>query len=288
MKISVMITTLNRVTELERTLARVGELQPPPDEVWVVADGCTDGTPEVVREKFPAVRLIVHEESQGSVASRVEVMARVSGELVLALDDDSYPEQGDCLSTLVSLFEERPEVAIATFPQRTDEYPESLEQTDFGKEKMVRSFPNSGACLRVSTYRELPGFEPMFFHMYEEPDYALQCIGNGWEILFCPAVVIRHHYSGLTRSEMRNHHRHSRNEFWSTLMRCPFPYLLGMVFYRAFSQARYACKRGPSWVVREPLWWWQAFRGIPRALRRRKALTWSGYRRWLRYSRSHG
>lgn len=281
-----MITTLNRSEELVRTLGEVRKLSPAPGEVWVVADGCSDSTVELVRDRFPEVRLIVHEESQGSVASRAEIMERVKADLVLALDDDSYPEQPDCLSILEELFRERPDLAIATFPQRTDEYPESLAREDFGSERPVRSFPNSGACLRVAAYRELPGFEPMFFHMYEEPDYALQCVASGWEILFFPQIVIRHHYSGLTRSEMRNHHRHSRNEFWSTLMRCPFPYLVGMVGYRMVSQARYAFKRGPGWIFREPKWWWQALRGIPRALRRRKPLTWKGYKRWLKYGDS--
>ena len=276
-----MITTLNRVDELRRTLPKVEALEPPPYEIWVVADGCTDETVDYVRQYHPEVKLIEHEQSTGSVESRRQVMEQVSGELVLALDDDSYPEQSDCLKKLGGLFADNPNLAIATFPQRTDEYPVTLTQQDFGATRPVRSFPNSGACLRVAAYRKLPGFESMFFHMYEEPDYALQCAGNGWDIISFSEIVIRHHYSGLTRSELRNHHRHARNEFWSTLMRCPIPYLYLILIYRMFSQARYALNRGLSWIVREPIWWWQALLGVPKALRRREALTWSGYKRWL-------
>ena len=281
MNISIMITSLNRVEELRRTLAKLEALDPSPYEIWVVADGCTDNTVDYIREYHPQVKIIEHECSMGSVASRVEVMAQVTGDLVLALDDDSYPEQKDCLAKLSEWFEQNPQLAVATFPQRTDEYPVTLTQKDFGHTRQVRSFPNSGACFRVSTYRGLPGFEPMFFHMYEEPDYALQCAGNGWDIISYPEITIRHHYSGLTRSEMRNHHRHARNEFWSTLIRCPFPQLLLVLIYRTISQARYALSRGISWVVREPVWWAQAIVGIPKALGRRHTLNWKGYRRWL-------
>jgi len=277
-----MITTLNRVDELKRTLEKVAALSPAPTEVWVVADGCTDETVEFVQTHYPKVRVIVHERSVGSVASRAEVMNLVTGDLVLALDDDSYPEQHDCLECLVEFFEARPKLAITTFPQRSDEYPDTLNQKDFGEIRSVRSFPNSGACLRVLAYRELPGFESMFFHMYEEPDYALQCIGNGWDVLLFPQITIRHHYSGLARSEMRNHHRHARNECWSTLMRCPFPHMFLFLAYRMFSQARYAASRGIGWFVREPLWWWQAVKGISAALKRRKSLSWAGYKRWLK------
>jgi GT2 family glycosyltransferase len=284
MKVSIMITSLNRSDELQRTLPKVEALDPPAAEIWVVADGCTDDTVDYIKRHHPQVKLIEHKQSMGSVPSRVEVMNQVTGELVLALDDDSYPEQRDCLARLSDRFKENKKLAIATFPQRSDEYPVTLTQKNFGETRHVRSFPNSGACLRVSTYRILPGFEPMFFHMYEEPDYALQCAGNGWDIVSFPEITIRHHYSGLTRSEMRNHHRHARNEFWSTIMRCPFPYLIVVLLYRTLSQARYALSRGLSWVAREPVWWWQAITGITDALGRRSALTWSGYKRWLQMS----
>jgi GT2 family glycosyltransferase len=179
------------------------------------------------------------------------------------------------------LFEQQPKLAVLHFPQRTDEYPETLSQTEFGPEHLTRSFANSGAVLRRSTYLQLPGFEPRFFHMYEEPDYALQCVAAGHDVLFSPVITIRHHYSGRVRSEMRNHHRHARNEFWSVLLRCPCPYALGVALYRALSQFRYACKRGWSWVIREPTWWCQALAGIPSCLRKRTPVSWAGYKRWL-------
>jgi GT2 family glycosyltransferase len=228
------------------------------------------------------VRLFVNEVGMGSVASRDRMMREASGDLVLALDDDSYPEQSDCISRIMPLFDQNPLLAIAYFPQRTDEYPETLTQTDFGPPRLTRSFANSGAVLRVSIYRQLPGFEPKFFHMYEEPDYALQCVAAGYEVLFTPVVTIRHHYSGAARSEMRNHHHHSRNECWSTLLRCPMPQMPLLVLYRLCSQWAYACKRGPQWVFREPVWWWQALGGIKYCLCNRRPILWQKYREWLR------
>jgi GT2 family glycosyltransferase len=235
-----------------------------------------------VKAELPGAKLIVNETGRGSVASRDRMMREAGGDLVLALDDDSYPEQADCLARIATLFEQNPKLAVAHFPQRTDEYPETLAQTDFGATRLTRSFANSGAVLRRSTYLELPGFEPKFFHMYEEPDYALQCVAAGKEVLFTPLITIRHHYSGATRSELRNHHRHSRNELWSVWLRCPFPYCLGLAAWRIFSQFRYACKRGTSWVIREPAWWWQAVGGVKYCLHNRRPVSWPQYKRWLR------
>ncbi len=245
MRVSIMITTRNRAGELRRTIQMLGKLDPSPDEILITADGCTDGTTEFVSSALPNAKLIVNQSAIGSVASRDRMMREAKGDLVLALDDDSYP-------------------------------------TKIGsEERLTRSFANSGAVLRRSTYLQLPGFEPRFYHMYEEPDYALQCAAAGYDVLFSPIVTIRHHYAGRARDEIGIHHRHARNEFWSTLMRCPFPPLLAMLAWRVFSQFRYACKRGWSWVVREPWWWGQAAVGFPYFLRKRKPVSWGAYRRWL-------
>jgi GT2 family glycosyltransferase len=283
MRVSIMITTSNRLHELRRTLQMLQKLDPSPDEILITADGCTDGTAEFVTSVFPNVKLIVNQPAIGSVASRDRMMREAHGDLVLSLDDDSYPEQSGCISRIVSLFEQQTKLAVFHFSQRTDEYPATLTETKFRSEEyLTRSFANSGAVLRRSTYLQLPGFEPWFYHMYEEPDYALQCVASGYDVLFSPTVTIRHHYSGRGRDEIRIHHRHARNEFWSTLMRCPFPFVIAMLSWRICSQFRYACSRGWWWVVREPHWWAEAATGVPHFIRKRKPVSWSAYKRWLR------
>ena len=281
MTVSLMITTRNRLGELRRTCDVLRRFNPPALEIIITADGCTDGTEEFVQSELPKARLIVNNRAIGSVASRDRMMREARGDLVLALDDDSHPEEADCIARFVPIFEERPDIAVLHFPQHTREYPDTLAQTEFGGEKLTRSFPNSGAVLRRSMYLKLPGFEPRFYHMYEEPDYGLQCVAAGYDVLFSPIVTIRHHYSDQARDEVRIHHRHSRNEFWSTLIRCPLPFAVGMVAWRVFSQFRYASKRGWSWVVREPVWWCEALAGIPYCVRKRRPVPWAGYKRWL-------
>ena len=281
MTVSVMITTRGRLIDLRRTYGVLQKLNPCPLEVLITMDGCGTDVIRAAQVEFQQARLLVNHVGLGSVASRDRMMREAQGDLVLALDDDSYPEQVDCMARIVTFFEQWPKLAVLHFPQRTDEYPETLTQTTFGSEHLTRSFANSGAVLHRATYLELPGFQSRFFHMYEEPDYALQCVAAGYDVLFSPIATIRHHYSGQARDEVRIHHRHSRNEYWSTLMRCPFPFALGMILWRVFAQFRYACHRGWSWVVREPVWWCQALTGIPYCLRKRRPVSWAAYKRWL-------
>jgi len=281
MNVSVMITTRNRADDLRRTCRVLESMNPPPLEVLITADGCNDDTVSMLLRELPEARIFIHETGVGSVASRDEMMREARGELVLSLDDDSYPEQSDCVSRIIPLFERDQSLAVIHFPQRSDEYPETLAKTDFGEEHPTRSFANSGAVIRRSAYLKLPGFEPSFIHMYEEPDFALQCISSGFRVVLSPVLTIRHHYSGSSRSELRNHRRHARNECWSTLMRCPFPQVIFLLIWRMISQGRFAASRGFSWLIREPLWWWDVLVGIPHALNRRKTVSWKAYRQWL-------
>jgi GT2 family glycosyltransferase len=280
--LSIMITTKNRSLDLMKTLNVLKGLDPQPLEVLITADGCTDDTVGMVKRELPSARLIVNEVGMGSIASRDRMVREARGDLILAIDDDSYPEHADALAHLSHYFEENSKLAVMGLPQRTDEYPESLDQVDFGAPRMIRSFTSSGAVLRKSIYLTLPGFAHEFFHMYEEPDYTLQCVAAGYEVIFMPdAPTIRHHWTGSGRSEVRNHQRHGRNEFWSTVMRCPMPYLLPVAAFRIYRQFGYAWSRGMDWVIREPLWWFAAIKGLPRALCSRKPVSWTGYRKWL-------
>src|SRR4029077_13468720 len=165
MTVSVMITTKDRVSDLRRTCCALRQLKPAPLEVLITIDESTENVLETVNAELPQARVFVNQIGLGSVASRDRMLREARGDVVLALDDDSYPEQLDCITRIVPLFEQRPKLAVLHFPQRTDEYPETLAQTDFGAEHLTRSFANSGAVLRRSTYLQLAGFEPRFFHM---------------------------------------------------------------------------------------------------------------------------
>jgi GT2 family glycosyltransferase len=283
--VAVMITTRNRLDDFKRTCEQVLALRPLPHELLITCDGCDDGTVEYARRHLPQARLFVNAVGQGSVHSRDQMLRSATSDLVLSLDDDSYPEQADCVTMLINLFRLRPGLAVAHFPQRSDEYPSSLTVRDFGPSRHSGSFANSGACYRRSIYVSLPGFYTGFFHAYEEPDYALQCIASEYEVLYFTGITIRHHWSAIGRNEMRVHHQHARNELWSVLIRCPAALTGPVLMYRLVRQARYAASRGWSWVIREPVWWGQALSGAFQALSNRDPVSYRAYMNWLRLLR---
>ena len=282
---AIIIATHNRLPELRRTLEVVAALAPPPDEVLLCADGCDDGTAQYVRDHCPRAKLIEHAQPHGSIRSRIELMHAAASDIVVSLDDDSHPTDSDFIARVRTLFATQPHVAVASFPQRTDEFPETLSAPDFGPSRYAANYVNAAAAFRRSVYLGLEGWPPEFEHAYDEPDYTLQCLAAGYAVYYESSIAIRHHFTSLKRNEIRTHHRHARNEQWSMWRRCPFPGVLAVSLYRALSQLNYARKRGPAWLVREPRWWVMALRGLPAALRKRRPVPARVYRQWLRLIR---
>jgi GT2 family glycosyltransferase len=279
--LDIMITTHNRLEDLKRTLNTIWNLSPPANKILVTCDGCTDGTSEWLRTAYPDIHVIVNEQGKGSVASRDYMLRIAQGDLILSLDDDSYPVEPDAIGRLKKWMQDRPVIAVATFPQRSEEFPVSLTERLLPELGYSSTYPNSGACYRRCVYQTLPGFNASFFHMYEEPDYALQCIGAGLGIYHTNIISIRHHYSAVGRNEMRTHHRHARNEFWSTLVRAPLVLIPVMSAYRMLSQFRFAMRYGLAWMIREPIWWYQGLTGVMKCLLNRRPVRIRGYRMWL-------
>lgn len=286
-RVTISITTRNRLQDLRETLQNLRGLSPPADEMIVVFDGMEMKTVGEVSREFPEVKLVVNPQWQGSIPSRDRILREAAGEIVLSLDDDSHPIESDFISRLKRLFTENPAVAVLTFPQITDEFPASFTQirAQAGRRAWVGSFTNSGAALRRSIYLRLSGYVPEFRHAYEEPDYALQCIAAGYRVMVEPSLTIRHHYSRSSRNEIRTHHFHSRNELWSVFLRCPLVLLPVVAPFRVARQFIYACKRGLRWAVREPAWWLDFLRVLPLALRHRHAVNIRSYWRWMRLIR---
>lgn len=285
MKISVMITSRNRREDLHRTLLQLEGMVPPPDEIWVTDDGSSDGTAAMVEKEHPGCLLRVNTEGMGSVASRDWMVRQAQGELVVSLDDDSYPVDETFFGKLPMLMEEHPEAAVICFPELCDGGFLHAEDPLYFQGHYVPSYPNCAAVMRRDVYLKSGGFPEFFVHCYEEPDFSAQCAGLGYATWFEPSLVVRHHYSPANRDWLRIHHLLARNELWSVLLRCPWPWLPLVAAFRIFRQFTFAASKGPGWILREPVWWFWALKGLGGCFRERRPVDWPRYLGWMKLAR---
>jgi glycosyltransferase involved in cell wall biosynthesis len=287
MTFSVMITTRNRCADLRRTGERLLSLNPQPMEILVCADGCTDDTVAMLLRDFPTFTVWENSPAQGSVSSRDRLMRLAKGDVVVSLDDDSYPVNNDFFAQLAPIMEAHPEVAVITFPELRDgDVFASPGKTFSAAGHYVSAYPNCAAAMRREFYLNQPGFPKFFIHMYEETDYALQCYAGSAAVWFEPSLVIRHHLSSVQRQFVTRHHQNARNELWSVWLRCPWPQLPIVSLFRIWRQFRYASTEGWGWSVREPLWWVVALGGLIKCYQNRKPICWPVYYAWMRLARN--
>ncbi len=284
--VTVMISTRNRCSDLKRTLGVLAQMNPLPEEILITADGCTDDTVTMVQREYPGCRLQVNSPGLGSVPSRDRMLREAAGELVISLDDDSYPLSTDFFARIPSLFLDHPEAAVITFPELRDSgqfIP--LDKDPLTPGHYLAAYANGAAAMRRSSYLQTSGYPSFFVHAYEEPDYAAQCYAQGMAVWFEPSLVIRHHFSSINRNSLRTHHLNARNELWSVWMRCSWPWLLPVSLYRVWRQFCYACTEGWHCVLQEPLWWCSALAGVLKCRRSRRPITWSVYYAWMKLAR---
>jgi rhamnopyranosyl-N-acetylglucosaminyl-diphospho-decaprenol beta-1,3/1,4-galactofuranosyltransferase len=106
-----VVVTWNRCALLMESLAAVLAQSPPPHRVVVVDNASTDGTPQVVRERFPEVDLLVAAANSGGAGGFTRGIARALEEhgpdLLWLLDDDTVPLPG-ALGALVTAYDSYP------------------------------------------------------------------------------------------------------------------------------------------------------------------------------------
>src|SRR5206468_11445841 len=103
--VSVVVVTYNALPWVERALESVRG-----HETIVVDHGSTDGTLELVRERFPEARL-VEQENMGLGGGSNAGMRVASGDWFLLLNSDAWAI-GSAVETLNTLPESRPDAAL--------------------------------------------------------------------------------------------------------------------------------------------------------------------------------
>src|SRR5919109_87178 len=123
--VSVIVVTLNALPYIDRCLDSVHGL-----ETVVVDHGSTDGTVELVRERYPEVKL-VEQDNRGLGAGWNRGMHEASGEWFLILNADAWM-QGGAVERLVTFAEAHPDAALVG-PR--------LRFPDGRLQRSVRAFP---------------------------------------------------------------------------------------------------------------------------------------------------
>jgi hypothetical protein len=231
-QVAVIIVSWNTRELLARCLSAVFASVPPPDvEVWVVDNGSTDGSPQMIAAGFPQVRLIRNSANVGFSRANNQVLRQIASDYALLLNPDAIlpPET---LGTLWGWMESHPAVGVVgptlvnpdgSFQAAGNDFPrlftQWLTQAGLAHRMLGPYFPShgparveaavrtdwvGGACLlaRAEAIRAVGLLDETFFMYSEETDWCFRMWRAGWEVNWLPAVHCIHYRGQSSRQAL--------------------------------------------------------------------------------------
>ena len=77
-------------------------------EVWVVDNNSTDGSVQMVRDKFPDIHLIANSDNPGFATANNQAIRQCGGDYILLLNPDTLVQE-DTFSTCIDFFQDHPD-----------------------------------------------------------------------------------------------------------------------------------------------------------------------------------
>jgi GT2 family glycosyltransferase len=225
-KVTVVIATRDRCSELRRTLIRHRALPEHPP-VIVVDNGSTDGTAEMVSAWFPEVHLIALPTNRGATARNLGVH-RARTPYVAFSDDDSWWEPG-ALAAAADVFDAHPRLAVLVArieldDGRLDPVSKKMARGLLGREPdlpgpSILGFPACAAIVRRTAFLSVGGFNDLLFFGGEESLLALDLVAVGWKMAYLDELTAYHSPSRNRDPSLRRWTLHRRNDLLISWMR---------------------------------------------------------------------
>ena len=291
-RVSAVILSFNRADALAVVIDRLADL--PVDEIVVMNAG-DEGQSDTARRD---PRAIVVEAGNVGIANRNLGAERATGDLLLMLDDDSYPLPG-AVERMREVFGRNPELgALGGFVRDVDEGgnvnpavgPGSFDWFLRAGQKGEPAdgmpsffFPEGAAMMRKRALQEAGGwFEPYYLAL-SELDLSTRMIAAGWDVRYLPTAPFDHmKASGGMRNIAGTLHYRIRNQIWYFWLRFPvavaavrIPFYLGFDLiessYRGVVRAAWLSAIADAWRDRARIRGMR--RPLPRAALRRAEMN---------------
>jgi GT2 family glycosyltransferase len=200
-----------------------------PDIEIVVADNCsTDHSVDILRDKFPAIRLILLDKNYGFAGGYNLALSQLQSRYFVILNSD-VEVTPHWITPLIDFLDDNNEVAavmpkIRSFRQKQSfeyagaaggfidkyGYPfcrgrilDSIEVDNGQYDDAVEVFWTTGACMviRSKVFFEVGGFDESFFAHMEEIDLCWRMLWKGYKLYCVPQSIVYHVGGGALPAE---------------------------------------------------------------------------------------
>lgn len=192
---TIVIASKNRRDELakavESALAQAGAV-----EVIVIDDGSSDGTSDIIRQRFPGVRLQRLESSQGYIAARNLGASLARGRIIFSIDDDAVFSTPRIVQQTVAEFDD-PRVGVVAIPYIDTMISPRVRQRAPSSEIVFATpdYRGTAHAVRRDVFLALGGYRDVLHHQCEEEDLCVRLYNAGYYVRLGTSDTIFHNES---------------------------------------------------------------------------------------------
>ena len=215
--VSVVLCSYNGAPTIAETLTAIENLQYPNYEVIVVSDGSNDGT-ETIAQGFDVH--LIKTENRGLSSARNTGLEAASGEIVVYIDDDAYPDP-HWLHYLAITYKSLP-VAGVGGPNLSPPGDRAISHCVANapgnpvhvlvSDREAEHIPGCNMSFLRKELRAIGGFDPQFRIAGDDVDVCWRLQERGLQLGFHPAALVWHHRRGSVHAYWKQQHNYGRAE----------------------------------------------------------------------------
>jgi GT2 family glycosyltransferase len=210
--VSVIVVTYNARRHISACLDSVLAQAYPELEVVVVDNASSDGTAEVVRERFPTVQLIESGSNLGYGAGNNLGARCARGEVLVFLNPDAVAEPGWLQALVDGMCSAGRQLATSKItllndPQRLNTSGNQIhflglsycrgfkqDRSAFASPELVSGASGAALAITRALFEQLDGFDEGLFLYHDDVDLSLRALLAGERCVYVPDSVAQHDY----------------------------------------------------------------------------------------------
>ncbi|MCK4559669.1 MAG: glycosyltransferase [Calditrichia bacterium] len=203
-----------------------------PHEIFIVDNASVDGSVEMVKNRFPDVKLIENQINKGFAAANNQAMKESSGEFIVLINPDTVVQE-DTFSRLIEFMEKNPDAGAATckilnpdgsfsvdsrhsiptpmtafwkqigfsrlFPKSKIFAGYNLTYLDENEIYPVDAISGSFMFIRRAAFEKVGYLDEDYFMYCEDVDYCYRITRSGWKVYYAPVSDIIHYKGESTK-----------------------------------------------------------------------------------------
>ena len=195
LSISIAILSHNRLDELSKNLPKLLSNRKAKNKIEIIVadNNSSDGSRDYLvklKESYPDLILVLNDENKGVGGGRNSGWEVATGDIIVALDDDSFIQHED-IKKIPDIFQVNPNIGIVAF-KIVHPITKELQNPHGDSQCEVANHHGAGFAFLRSTYEKIGGIDSSIIYGADELDFAIKVHSLGLKISYNPTILVHH------------------------------------------------------------------------------------------------